>query len=158
MITLATYGLGMLIGFWVAGSVVGKNEIKDGVKTSGITNNSIITKVNNQLIKDSASLSSIINSLKGGDKVEVSYLSNQIEKSSVIELKNYPKYYLKSQSESVFGKLGAEFKNDKNGPVITKIIGSHIWDSIWMIPAAIAAGVTIIFLLLFKDPKKSASN
>jgi MFS family permease len=31
LITLATYGLGMLIGFWVAGQIVDKNLISEGV-------------------------------------------------------------------------------------------------------------------------------
>jgi len=31
LITLATYGVGMLIGFWVAGQIVDKNVISDGV-------------------------------------------------------------------------------------------------------------------------------
>jgi MFS family permease len=39
-----------------------------------------------------------------------------------------------------------------------KTADGHEWKSIWMIPAAIAAAVTIIFLLLFKDPKKTVTN
>ena len=31
LITLATYGLGMLIGFWIAGQIVDKNLISEGV-------------------------------------------------------------------------------------------------------------------------------
>lgn len=31
LITLATYGVGMLIGFWVAGQIVDKNIITDGM-------------------------------------------------------------------------------------------------------------------------------
>ncbi len=31
----------------------------------------------------------------------------------------------------------------------------HDWDTIWMIPAAIAAIITILFALLFKEPKKT---
>jgi MFS family permease len=30
LITLATYGVGMLVGFWVAGKIVDKNVIADG--------------------------------------------------------------------------------------------------------------------------------
>ncbi len=30
----------------------------------------------------------------------------------------------------------------------------HEWDKIWIIPAAIAAGITALFVLFFKDPKK----
>mgnify|MGYP003640583422 FL=1 len=30
LITLATYGVGMLIGFWVAGQIVDKNKLMDG--------------------------------------------------------------------------------------------------------------------------------
>ena len=36
MITLATYGVGMMIGFWVAGIIDTKYEIKDGAKHAGI--------------------------------------------------------------------------------------------------------------------------
>jgi nucleoside transporter len=35
-----------------------------------------------------------------------------------------------------------------------KTTDGHAWNNIWMVPAAIAAAVTILFLLLFKDPKK----
>ena len=30
LITLATYGVGMLVGFWVAGQIVDKNLLEDG--------------------------------------------------------------------------------------------------------------------------------
>ncbi|HEX4957190.1 MAG TPA: MFS transporter, partial [Lacibacter sp.] len=30
----------------------------------------------------------------------------------------------------------------------------HAWDKVWIIPAAIAAGITVLFVLFFKDPKK----
>jgi len=32
--------------------------------------------------------------------------------------------------------------------------GGHAWNKIWIIPAAIATGITIIFVLLFKDTRK----
>jgi nucleoside transporter len=32
--------------------------------------------------------------------------------------------------------------------------GGHAWNKIWMVPAVIATVITIIFVLLFKDPKK----
>jgi nucleoside transporter len=33
----------------------------------------------------------------------------------------------------------------------------HDWDKIWIVPAAIAAAITILFVLLFKEPKKQIS-
>jgi MFS family permease len=36
--------------------------------------------------------------------------------------------------------------------------GGHDWRSIWIVPAGIAAAITLFFLLLFKDPKKIALN
>ena len=35
-----------------------------------------------------------------------------------------------------------------------KTADGHDWKSIWMIPAGIAAAITILFLLFFKDDKK----
>ncbi len=36
-----------------------------------------------------------------------------------------------------------------------KTVDGHDWKSIWMIPAGIAAAITILFLLFFKDDKKA---
>ena len=36
--------------------------------------------------------------------------------------------------------------------------GGHNWQSIWIIPAGIAAAITLFFLLLFKDPKRIAAQ
>lgn len=36
--------------------------------------------------------------------------------------------------------------------------GSHTWESIWMIPAGIAAVVVVFFLIFFKDESKKATN
>ncbi len=66
LITLATYGLGMYIGFWAAGAIAGANSITDAA-----------------------------------------------------------------------GK-----------------VTNHNWEKIWMFPALFAAGVTILFILLFKNPEK----
>lgn len=34
--------------------------------------------------------------------------------------------------------------------------GGHHWKNIWMIPAVIAGAILILFMLFFKEPKKSA--
>ena len=36
-----------------------------------------------------------------------------------------------------------------------KTADGHDWKNIWMVPAAIAAAVTLLFLVFFKDPKKT---
>lgn len=36
-----------------------------------------------------------------------------------------------------------------------KTESGHDWKNIWMVPAGIAAVVTLLFLVFFKDPKKS---
>jgi nucleoside transporter len=37
-----------------------------------------------------------------------------------------------------------------------KTVDGHAWKSIWMIPAAVSGAILLLFLLLFKDPKKNA--
>jgi hypothetical protein len=39
-----------------------------------------------------------------------------------------------------------------------KTADGHDWKSIWMIPAAIAAAITLLFLVFFKDNKKAVTE
>jgi MFS family permease len=39
-----------------------------------------------------------------------------------------------------------------------KLSDGHAWKNIWLIPSAIAGGVMILFLLFFKDDKKTVNG
>jgi MFS family permease len=44
-----------------------------------------------------------------------------------------------------------------SGPIVDHYLnadGSHNWQDIWLIPAAIAAVVLVVFLLFFRDDRK----
>jgi len=39
-----------------------------------------------------------------------------------------------------------------------KLVDGHAWKNIWLIPAAVAAGVMLMFILFFKDDKKTVNE
>jgi nucleoside transporter len=48
----------------------------------------------------------------------------------------------------VAGQVSEHYKTEDN----------HLWKEVWMVPAAIAAGVMILFLIFFKDDKKTTDD
>jgi len=164
MITLATYGVGMLIGFWFAGLIDSKYEIKDGAKHAGIVKDDIINMINGSAVSDSSSLKQSLASAKGGDTVKVHYLHGNEQKNTDVVLKQYPSYYLAPIRENELDRLGIDIdtvsketlekNNLPHGILVKNVKSSHSWKNIWMIPAIIAGSILLFFLLLFKDPKR----
>jgi nucleoside transporter len=174
MITLATYGVGMLIGFWFAGTIDVAKEIKDGAKHAGIGKDDIIVQVNGQNVTDSTAFNASLAGKKGGDKVQVDFF-HKTEKSyetktAEVTLKTYPSYYHASIGSSAADLLGVELDtlpkatSDKLSPntarmmVVKNVKSSHNWKDLWLVPAAIAGAILLLFLSFFKDPKKATSN
>ena len=164
MITLATYGVGMLIGFWFAGLIDGRYELKDGAKHAGIVKNDVLVKMNGIDITDKASLTNALTTLKIGQKVNITYFHNQEQKNTDLTLKGYPTYYTDKIRNDDFEKLGVDVdtlttelktkNNISNGLVVNNVKSSHIWKRIWMIPAGIAGLILVFFIIFFRDPKK----
>lgn len=165
MITLATYGVGMLIGFWFAGMIDASNEIKDGAKQAGITNGDVITAINGVDIRDSSSFNGSLSDRGEGAQAMVEYYQNGTFERSVVNLKKYPDYYHASIGKSASDLLGVEVDtlpqatkqklNIPGGMVVKNVKTSHDWKKIWLVPAAIAGAILLLFLLFFKDPKKA---
>lgn len=168
MITLATYGVGMLVGFWFAGLIDSNYEIRDGAKQAGIQKDDIIVSLNNTQVTDSLSMITMLSGLRPGDKTSVAYIHNGEQKTSEILLKEYPGYYSERIRASNLDKLGADIapltkeQTDKHkitgGIAVTNIKTSHAWKNIWLVPAAIAGAILLLFLLFFKDPKRMSEK
>jgi hypothetical protein len=162
MITLATYGVGMLIGFWFAGVIANKYELKEGAKFAGLKNEDVITKINDVSVMSISELTDKINR-NTGDIVTASYLRAGVEHTTNIKLKNFPSSYDKKVTEDPIERVGIEIDttaetikkyNVTNGLFVKSTKDSHFWENVWLVPAAIAGLVLLIFLVFFKDPKK----
>lgn len=163
LITLATYGLGMYIGFYVAGKYVDQNEFRDGAKHAKIEAKDIITKIDQTEIKNTVSLDALMNSKKGGDKVMVEYVRNNNPAQTELVVKSFSPNYGKAVTENSLQKLGIETDTAENkklqaGLYVKGTIASHKWNTVWIFPCLFAAGVALLFFIFFKNDKKTAET
>jgi nucleoside transporter len=159
LITLATYGLGMYIGFYMAGMYVDKNEYKDGAKFSKLDTKDVIVSINGTEVKNVITLDSLLMNKISGDKVTVGYLHNNNNESDTVALKSFSKNYGAIVTGSGLEKLGIETDSLENKKLTTGLFikgkkASHNWKSVWIFPCIFALGVTLMFLAFFKNDKK----
>lgn len=164
LVTLATYGVGMLIGFEVAGVISDKYEDKNGAKYAGIEKNDIIVSVNSTPTIDSISFIDALAKYKESEKVEIGYVRKGEAKNATVVLKNFPSNYSASIKNDPSEKVGVKINNitgavitdggGNNGVIVSKVNASFNWNMVWVIPAFIALAVFLLFALLFKDEKK----
>ena len=154
----------MLIGFWFAGTIANKYELKQGAKFAGIKNEDVITKINGSPVANISDLNNKINGY-AGDSISLSYLRGGVENVAGVTLKKFPVSYDKNVTEDLLERIGIEIDTTKetvekynvtNGVFVKGTKDSHFWKNVWLVPAAIAAFVLLIFLVAFKDPKKLA--
>lgn len=162
LITLATYGLGMYIGFYLAGSYVDKNEFNDGAKFAKIEAKDILIKAGEAEIKNTATLDSIVSKTKTGDKINVTYLRNNNPTTVDLIIKEFSNNYGKEVTGSSLQKIGIETDTAENkklttGVYVKSTVSSHKWNSIWIFPCLFAAGVALLFLAFFKNDKNKVA-
>lgn len=162
LITLATYGLGMYIGFYVAGKYVDNNEFKTGAKHAKIIAGDIITKVDEAQVANAAFLSDYISKKKSGDKITVSYLRANNPATAELTLQEFSPNYGKKVMDNSWQKLGIATDSAANsklptGVFVKDVVVAHKWNNVWIFPCLFAAGVALMFFAFFRNDKKTAA-